>query len=140
MKFTKSILLASLLFVISFTGCTYNESPVYSTTYSDTYSITIYRHQWDFEEIGHWFIRYNIPNLTPSVIDNGAVLVYYKNSVNNWVLLPYSKQYNQYGYQFIEEIWFGYAVGTLDIDYRYTNPFDMTPPQVLELKIILVRL
>ena len=140
MKSIKWTLLASLLFVISFTGCTYNESPVYSTTHSDTYYITIYRNQWETEELGHWFVRYNIPNLTPAVVDNGVVLVHYRNSVNNWVLLPYSKWYNQYGLQFVEEIWFGYAVGTLDIDYRYTNPLDISPPPVLELKVILVRL
>jgi len=141
-KYSKIGLLALLLCATIFNvSCTYNESPTYSTTYSDTYQLTIYRNQWDTEEAGHWFKRFNIPNITKDVIDNGLVLVYYKNSLNNWVQLPYSTTlYNAYGTQFAEEMWFGYALRTLDIDYVYTNPLDMSPPQVLELKVILLRL
>ena len=124
-KYSKIVLLALLLPITLFcVSCTYNESPTYSTTYSDTYKLTIYRSDWQSDgEAGHWFKRFTIQNITRDVIDNGLVLVYYKNSLNNWIQLPYSTTlYNGYGVQFAEEIWFGYALGTLDIDYVYTNP------------------
>ncbi|MCL2039581.1 MAG: hypothetical protein FWG85_04030 [Bacteroidetes bacterium] len=136
---TLAILLCATLFCV---GCTYNESPTYSTTYSDTYRLSIWRNDWQSDgEAGHWFKRFSIPNITKDIVDNGLVLVYYKNSLNNWIQLPYSTTlYNNYGIQFAEEMWFGYAIGTLDIDYVYTNPADMTPPQLLEIKVILLRL
>ena len=140
MKSFKLLLLAVLLLGV-FAGCTYNESPVYSTDLSETYDITIRSHQWDLVEPGYWVRRLYMPNLTKSVIDYGAVIVYYKNSVNNWVMTPYqSVLYNVLGQQFAEEIWFGYSLQTLDIEYVYTNPLDMTPPDRLELKVVFLKL
>ena len=131
-----------IIFMLLNVGCTYNESPLYTSTYSETYNRTIFRHQWTSAgEQGHWYVRLNVPNIDRAVIDNGVVIVYYKNYItNNWIQIPYSTTlYNQYDQQFSEEIWFGYALGTLDIDYVYTNPLDMTPPETFELKIILLR-
>jgi hypothetical protein len=143
MKQPKIILLIAIIAIaLSNISCTYNESPTRSTEWSDNYSRIIYKSEWGNVAPGHWFIRLNIPNITYNVLNYGAVLVYYKNiQTNNWIQLPYSTTlYNVLNQQFSEEIWFGYAFGTLDIDYVYTNPLDMTPPDLLELKIILVRL
>jgi len=142
-KITKIVLLIIVVSLFNI-SCTYNDSPTYSSTYSDTYYITIHWNEW--EEVvkgkpGHWFKRLNVPNIDREIIDNGLVLVYFKNyEFNNWIQMPYSTtMYNSFNQQFSEEIWFGYALRTLDIDYVYTNPMDMTPRD-LELKIVVVRL
>ena len=142
-KLIFSILLVVMI-ALSNISCTYNESPIYSSTNSDTYYKTIQWHEWEMvvpSKAGHWYKRLYISNITQSVINSGIVLVYYKNyETNNWILLPYSTTlYNGLNQQFAEEIWFGYALGTLDIDYVYTNPLDMTPTTI-EFKIVVVRL
>jgi hypothetical protein len=141
-KITKSIsLLFAIVIALSNASCTYNDSG-HTTIHSDTYIKIINYDEWRFVENGHWYIRIQMPNISKSVIDNGAVLVYFKDyTTNNWILLPYSTTfYNEYNQQFSEEIWFGYALGTLDIDYVYTNPNNMTPRQFLELKIVVIKL
>ena len=143
MRIAKITFIASVLFISLFgAGCTTNyNDPIIQTIHSDTYYRTVHRHQWEpAERLGQWFIRLNVPNITRTVIDNGAVLVYFKNSLNNWVALPYSTTVYTLGQQFTEEIWAGYALGTVDIDYIYTNPADMTPPPTLELRILVIRL
>ena len=142
MKNVKITFIALVLFNSLFSiSCTYNESPVYSSAYTETYFRTILISEWQKVEDGHWFVRLNIPNIKLPVVNNGTVLVYFKDNNKNWVALPYSTIfYNlQYNQQFTEEIWAGYALGTLDIDYVYTNPSDMTPRN-LELKILLLKL
>ena len=143
-KIIKLTILAFSLFVSLFSAsCTYNESPVYSTEDSDTYNCVIYKYEWTPLEDGHWTKRLNIPNINRSIMDNGLVLVYYKYHYDggwNWVQIPYSTTLYVNGYQYAEEIWAGYSLGAVDIDYVYTNPLDMTPPNMLELKIIIVKL
>jgi len=143
-KITKLVLLILILFVslLNLT-CTYNESPVYSTTYSDTYNHTIRWNEWEKIVDGHFFKRLYIKNITSTVIDNGVIFVYYRYNPNdNWIPLPYSTTYYKGNQQFAEEIWYEYGstLGTLDINYIYTEPYNMIPPDFLYLKIILVRL
>jgi hypothetical protein len=141
LKIVKLLLLAFMLFVLLFNaGCSYNESPNSPDYYSNSYFYVINKNDWEStSEAGHWFKRIDVSGITKSVIDYGTVFVYYRNSLNNWVLLPYSTTlYNSNGQQFAEEIWAGYALGTLDIDYVYTNPLDMTPPSELTLKIVIL--
>ena len=142
-----SLISAVLLLNIS---CTYNDNPVYSTNNTDVYNRTIRWNEWelvrnDWDQIvdGHFFKRLYISNITGAVIDNGAVLVYYRyNPSNNWIPLPYSTTYYKGNQPFAEEIWYEYGrtLGALDINYIYTEPYNMIPPDFLYLKIILVRL
>jgi hypothetical protein len=144
-KITKTFLvLIAFVAMLTLTNCTYNEAP-YESSGSNLYTYTefktIYRSEWTQVEAGHWYKRLSLSYINKSVIDYGAVFVYYRNADNNWVMLPYSTTlYNTNGLQFSEEIWSGYALGTLDIDYVYTDPLDMTPPTTLELKIVVMRL
>ena len=130
----------SIVFTILFSSCTYNENCVCPTSpkiYS--YYYTIHKNDWQSAERFHWFKRLDVPEITIPVIEKGSVLVYYKTSINTWVLLPYSTTLsNSDGIIYNEEIWSGFALGTVDIDYVYTNPQDPTPPNKLELKVVVI--
>lgn len=105
---------------------------------SESFYFNINKNDWIKTEDYHWYLRINVPSITISTIDNGAVLVYYKNNVNTWVLLPYTTTFvNQRNELYNEEIWFGYALGTIDIDYVYTNSLDPTPTD-LNLKVVVI--
>lgn len=107
---------------------------------SESFYYTIYKNQWELDEPYHWFRRLVVPEVTIPAIDRGAVLVYFKNGLNTWVLLPYSTTLtNSIGQVYNEEIWSGFALGTIDIDYVYTNSLDPTPPDKLELKVVVMR-
>ncbi len=106
---------------------------------SESFYYTINQQQWIEVEKYHWYTRISVPSITISTIDNGAVLVYYKNNVNTWVLLPYTTTLvNKNNDVYNEEIWSGFALGTVDIDYVYTNPLDPTPVNKLQLKIVVL--
>jgi len=108
--------------------------------HSESFYYTIYKNQWELAEPYHWFNRLIVPEITVPAINKGSVLVYFKNSINTWVLLPYSTTLvNNIGQTYTEEIWSGFALGTVDIDYVYTNSLDPTPPDKLELKIVVMR-
>jgi hypothetical protein len=131
----------ALAFVIGISGCTYYESPEDPTYYTNTYFYTIYQNDWSLDSddpYGHWFYRMNVNAITKDIIDMGFVLVYYRNDYNNWVQLPFSTTlYNKDGVLFTEEMWFGYALGTLDLDYVYTNPLELTPRNYLDIKVVV---
>ncbi|MDR0927050.1 MAG: hypothetical protein LBO69_04710 [Ignavibacteria bacterium] len=138
-----SIALVAIFALLTITSCDSDNNSVNNPVqYSNTYFYTIYKNEWSFVENGHWYRRLNIPAITRNVIDYGVVLVYLKDeATNNWVLLPYSTTlYNAMNQIFTEEIWAGYALGTLDIDYVYTNSLDMTPRNFMEIKVVVMRL
>ena len=56
--------------------------------------------------------------------------IYLDNIVNSYDKDLVYELYN-------EEIWFGYALGTIDIDYVYTNSLDPTPTD-LNLKVVVI--
>ena len=137
----KLLRLALFSVMLSFISCTYHESnPNNSEVYSNSYSYTIYVNDWipvEFDP-GHWYYSINIPAITSYIVNNGAVLVYYRNNDNNWVLLPYSTTfYNQYNEPYTEEIWSGFSRGRLDIDYVYTNKLDLNPRR-LDIKVLII--
>lgn len=122
------------------TSCDSDAPLEYTDVYSQTYFKTIQVSEWQIVEYGHWYKRINISTITTEICDYGMVLVYYKNSYNNWVPLPYSTtMYNANGELYTEEIWCGYALGTVDIDYVYNNPLDVSPRN-LDIKIVVLKL
>ena len=142
------LLLPITIFVLSVNSCTSNDCTMkhidavqttvrHFTIYHNDWALAIYDGVWDY---GHWYCRLNIPAITIDVLNYGAVLVYYRDNLNNWVLLPYSTTwYNANGQLFTEEIWSGFALGTLDIDCVRTNPLNLTPISPLNIKVVIMR-
>ncbi len=127
----------SLLFLINSCEVDNCTCPTNNRMYS--YFYKIYKNDWTDVEPFHWYSRINVPRITMATIDEGAVMVYYKNSVNTWVSLPYSTTLvNEAGTIYNEEVWSGFALGTVDIDYVYSNPLDATPPDIFEIKVVII--
>jgi len=135
------IILSFLVFILAFNSCTYYESPNNpSTAQATVRHFTIWNFDWQPVEWGHWFCRINMPEITMGVLNFGTVLVHFRDHNNNWVLLPYSTTLqNQFGQTFTEEIWSGFALGTIDIDCVRTNPFNLTPISPLEIRVTVMR-
>ena len=146
-KFILLKFILSILILFGFWGtlsCTYNEPSAGSDSeynYNSSYSLTINSYNWLLTgEVGHWYCRFSIPEITQLVINSGAVLVYYWNSNDYLVALPYSTTlYNYWGEQFAEEIWAEISLRTLDIHYVYTDPRNMTPRYPLDIKVVVLR-
>ena len=136
------LLLSSLIFVLAINSCSYHEAPhnPVGSVQSTVRHFTIWHFDWEMVEWGHWFCRLNVPDITMGVLNHGAVLVYYRDEHNNWVLLPYSTTLtNQFGQVFQQEIWAGFAFGTIDIDFVRTNPLNLTPISPLNIRVVILR-
>jgi hypothetical protein len=122
-------------------GDNYNYDPNSSSTIIDTKYYTIYRNEWTpADDFGHYFIQLRNREIDINALENGAVLVYYQTEIDTWVLLPYSTTFwNKDGDLFTEEIWFGAALGTIDIDYVYNDLLDPTPRPELEIKVVVIK-
>lgn len=131
----KKILLTliAVIIAVGFSSCTVRNdtSPVYVETtkiYNRFY--TLGTSQWvKAEKANSWYVSLQIPEITPSIIDYGAVIIYVKDEFNAWVPLPRTKVFKtSAGVAFSEEISASYSSGRVDIDYKYDDPADPTPP------------
>lgn len=105
-----------------------------------TYNFTITPSQWEYSgEKNHWFTRLSVPHINEDVIDYGAVLVYFKNRYNSWVLLPFTTSFKDDSTSYNEEIWSSYFLWGVDIDYKYTHPNNATPPSTMNIKVVVLK-
>ncbi len=145
-KYTKlGLLIILIAMTFSLTSCIdYQESPVDNAEDTSVISFyyTIYPNQWvPTNEPAHWYTKLNVPEITEDVLDYGAVLVYTKNNLNSWVLLPFSSTFNaENNNTYTEEIWAGHYWKGIDIDYKYTNKMNPTVPgSPLSLRVVIIR-
>jgi hypothetical protein len=118
-------------------GAYYMSTEFITITQNDWIKATDNLGNWDN---GHWYCRIDVPAITQDVISSGAVLVYYEDNNGNWVLLPYATTlYNSKENLFTEEIWSGYSLGIVDIDFVRTNELNLTPVDILNIKITILQ-
>lgn len=105
------------------------------------YNFEVSHISWESSDSrNHWFTRLNVPHINEDVIDYGAVLVYFKNRYNSWVLLPFSTTHQtKDSVNFTEEIWSSYFLNGVDIDYKYNHPNNATPPISMTFKVVVLK-
>ncbi len=133
------IIIISMIALACF-GCA-DECYCPPSVYTQNFYETLFPDNWLIDEHdleGHWFCELKFPEINNDVLASGAVLVYYLDEYKNWVLLPYTTEYvNTAGIPYHVELWSGYRLGYLDIDYINFN--NTNPPTKLELKITIIR-
>ena len=141
-KFVYTVILAVILLFSN--SCSYRgDGPTApSGAYITTTYYTIYRNEWQPmpNNYGHYVIRVRNIYINSNVLNNAAILAYSKFNNNTWTPLPYSTtSWNQLGDIYTEEIWCSFGFDIVDIHYIYNNPLDPTPPNVLEIKVVIIQ-
>jgi hypothetical protein len=76
-----------ILSAFAFTSCTKDEDIVYGNTNIFSKTLTVYGSQWYFVD-PTYVVDIPVAEINQSIMDNGAVMVYYRNGYGEWQALP----------------------------------------------------
>ena len=84
-----NVLVLALFAVLAFTSCQKEEDVdiVYGNTNIFSKTLTVYGSQWYFVS-PTYAVDLAVAEINQSVVDNGAVMVYYRNGYGEWQAMP----------------------------------------------------
>ncbi len=82
----------------------------------------------------NYYCDLTVPEITQSIIDNGAVLVYLSNGSGGWLALPFVQWYNGYGHQYNAVI----SVGAIRIWVSDSDLTQASNPGTVSFKVVVM--
>jgi hypothetical protein len=131
------LLFFALISALAFTSCQKEEDVdiVYGNTNMLSKTLTVYGSQWYFVD-PTYIVDIVVPEITQNVVDNGAVMAYYRNGYGEWQAMPITNPMdNTYASVYAFSFWNGHvSLYKTDTDLITGTPGDM------DVKIVVLSL
>ena len=86
-------------------------------------------------------VQYDVPDLTASVVDDGAILMFFRDQ-GTWTAMPYTfgvESQDLPAVDYTVSLGFGYEVGFLEVFYEAsTDAIDLTQLPDREMKLVVI--
>ena len=140
-------LLAAWALVLSSTGCIIEESVGPEGPQGPPGNANVYSLGFDFLMVDAVYngavasVQYDIPDLTASVVDEGAVLMFFRDQ-GTWTAMPYTfgvESMDLPAVDYTISLGFGYEVGFLEVFYEAsTEAVDLAGLPDREMKLVVI--
>jgi len=133
----QNFLLLALFAIFTFTSCQkeVDTDVVYGNTNIFSKTLTVYASQWYFVDPSY-AVDITVAEINQSIMDNGAVMVYYRNGYGEWQALPNTFPVtNTYASVYA----FSFGNGYLSL-YKTDTDLLTLPPGDLDVKIVVLSL
>jgi hypothetical protein len=128
------LLFFALISAFAFTSCQKEEDVdiVYGNTNMLSKTLTVYGSQWYFID-PTYIVDIVVPEITQDVVDNGAVMAYYRNGYGEWQAMPITNPMdNTYSSVYAFSVWNGHvSLYKTDTDLLTLTPTDMDVKMVI---------
>ena len=122
------LLIISILVAFVLPSCQKEEDVdiVYGNTNMLSKTLTVYGSQWYFVD-PTYIVDIVVPEITQDVVDNGAVMAYYRNGYGEWQAMPITNPMdNTYASVYAFSFWNGHvSLYKTDTDLLTLSPTDM---------------
>lgn len=150
MKKITLLLVLAVSFVFAFTACEGPVGPQGPPGYNgrdgnssmSVFNYNLRSYQWQHDGGGRWYYSLEMPEVTPDVVDYGAVLCYRENIINGvrtYEAMPITTLLEYNGEIFTNELWYTHYDGYVDFEWLDTHPTDPLPPDYdMYFKIVVI--
>lgn len=136
-----------LVFIFGWTGCTINESVGPRGPVGPPGNANVFSLNFDFLVDDATFngtvaaVQYDVPDLTVSVVDDGAVLMFFRDQ-GTWTAMPYTfgvESAEVPAVDYTVSFGFGYEVEFLEVFYETSiDVIDVLPLPDREIKLVVI--
>ena len=140
-------LLMTLALVLGSTGCIIEESVGPEGPPGPPGNANVFSLGFDFLMVDAVYngavasVQYDVPDLTASVVDDGAVLMFFRDQ-GTWTAMPYTfgvESPDLPAVDYTISLGFGYEVGFLEVFYEAsTDAVDLTQLPDREMKLVVI--